>query len=133
MYWAQKARLRSAKEGDRNTSYFHACMAIRRKQNRITKIQKSQGGWCNTNVEIGNEVAEFYSQLFTSSQPNEFEEILKGIHRSIMDQINLQLTQPAKEKQIKEALFSMHPNKALGPDGMSPHVFKNFGILFVLM
>lgn len=60
-------------------AYFHACVAARRKKNRISRIQKTQGGWCESDEEISN----FYKTLFTSSLPNDFKEILNGIPRTI--------------------------------------------------
>lgn len=50
-----------------------------------------------------------------------------------MDKMNLQLIQPIKEKEIQEVLFSIHPNKASGPDGIFDLFFQRFCILFVLI
>lgn len=43
-----------------------------------------------------------------------------------MEQMNRQLTRQVTEKEVKVALFSMHSNKAPGPDGMSPTFFQRF-------
>ena len=40
--------------------------------------------------------------------------------------MNRKLIRPIYETEIKEAVFSMHPNKAPGPDGMSPFFFQRF-------
>ncbi|XP_071906154.1 uncharacterized protein [Coffea arabica] len=66
-FWHQKSRIKWLKEGDQNSAYFHACVATRRKKNRISKIQKAQGGWCENDAEIGEEVAAYYRKLFTCS------------------------------------------------------------------
>lgn len=36
------------------------------------------------------------------------------------------LLQPFEEKEVKAALFSMHPDKSPGPDGMNPAFFQNY-------
>ena len=64
--------------------------------------------------------------LFFTFQPAGWEDILEGISKSVNDQMNLYLTKPVSEKEIKKALFSMHPSKVLGPDGMSPTFFQKF-------
>ena len=39
LFWSQKARLKWLKEGDKNTGYFHATVAGRRKVNRISVLK----------------------------------------------------------------------------------------------
>ena len=126
VYWSQKARVSWLREGDRNTQYFHACTKGRRKRNKILNLQRGDGTWTLNEQEIGVEVEEYYLGLFTSSGAQCLEEILHGIPHSITDQMNNNLTKPVEEKEVKKALFSMHPNKAPGPDGMSPLFFQKF-------
>ncbi|XP_010480729.1 PREDICTED: uncharacterized protein LOC104759515 [Camelina sativa] len=61
----------------------------------------------------------YFLDLFTSSNPSDFEEILGEVGPSITGEINDSLTRPATEQEIKEVLFMMHPDKAPGPDGMT--------------
>lgn len=126
IFWAQKARNRWLREGDRNTAFFHAVVANKRRRNRISKIEKMSGGWCNTEQEMGEEIAKYFQHLFTSSQPSDFEEILGGIPRTITVDMNKSLTRPVSEDEIRRALFSMQPNTAPGPDGMSPIFYQKF-------
>lgn len=126
IFWAQKARNKWLREGDRNTAYFHAVVANRRGRNRITKIEKMTGSWCNTEQEMGEEIAKYFQHLFTSSQPSEFEEIFGGIPRTITVDMNKSLTRQVSEAEIRRAIFSMQPNKAPGPDGMSPIFYQKF-------
>ena len=126
VYWSQKARVSWLRGGDRNTQYFHACTKGRRKRNKILNLQRGDGTWTLNEQEIGVEVEEYYQGLFTSSGAQCLEEILHGIPHSITDQMNNNLTKPVEEKEVKKALFSIHPNKAPGPDGMSPLFFQKF-------
>ena len=38
--------------------------------------------------------------------------------------MNAILIKPVEEREVKIALLSMHPDKVLGPDGMSPFFFQ---------
>ena len=129
LFWSQKARVNWLREGDRNTQYFHACVKGRRNRNKILNIQREDGTWTKNEQEIGVEVEEYYQKLFTSPGGQCLEEILDGIPHSITDQINNNLTKAVDEKEVKKALFSMNPNKAPGPDGMSPLFFQKFWYL----
>ena len=53
-------------------------------------------------------------------------EILEGIPYSITQEMNAKLTKPVEESEIQSALFSMHPEKAPGQDGMFPLFFQRF-------
>ena len=46
LYWSQKSRNRWLKEGDKNTAFFHLSVMAKRKRNRISLLQKSNGEWC---------------------------------------------------------------------------------------
>ena len=129
LYWSQKARVSWLREGDWNSHYFHACVKGSRIRNKILNIQREDGTWTNNEQEIGAEVEEYYRKLFTSSRGQCLEEILDGIPHLIIDQLNNNLTKAVNEKEVEKALFSMHPNKAPRPDGMSPLFFQKFWYL----
>lgn len=45
MYWAQRSCIRWLCYGDRNTNYFQNRASVRRKKNRIDKLQDESGIW----------------------------------------------------------------------------------------
>ena len=54
--------------------------------------------------------------------------ILWSVNRKVTDAHNLMLMKKFKEKDIKEAVFSMHLDKSPGPEGMNPgfyHVYRD--------
>lgn len=51
-FWSQKARIQWLEQGDKNTSYFHASVMQKRKCNRISYLDKEQGGRCNSKEEV---------------------------------------------------------------------------------
>lgn len=67
MYWSQKARSQWLVEGDRNTQFFHASVLQRRQQNRLTKLDKEDGGTCSNEEDVVGEVAQYYTDLFQSA------------------------------------------------------------------
>lgn len=44
IFWGQKARHKWLKEGNRNTAYFHATVTSRRRRNRMSRLEKADGG-----------------------------------------------------------------------------------------
>ncbi|CAA7041844.1 unnamed protein product [Microthlaspi erraticum] len=67
---------------------------------------------------------DYFSELFTTTSPDGFSEILEGITGQITDTDNILLTKPATEEEVRSALFLMHPEKAPGPDGMTALFFQ---------
>ncbi|XP_027067539.1 uncharacterized protein [Coffea arabica] len=117
LYWSQKSRSRWLEEGDKNTAYFHQSVMAKRKRNRISILQKTDGEWCRSDQEIEEELCTHYKELFTSNNPTEFDEVLQGIPCTISNLMNAQLIKPVDELEIKQGIFSMFPNKAPGVDG----------------
>ncbi|XP_071933079.1 uncharacterized protein [Coffea arabica] len=116
IFWAQKARSIWLKEGDKNRAYFHACVKTRRKRNKITSLQKENGEWCTDNQQIVQEICKYYEDMYTTSQPQNMEEVLEGVPVSVTSRLNQNLIQPVEENEVRAAVFSMHPNKAPRPD-----------------
>ena len=109
LFWSQKSRVQWLKEGDRNTHVFHSSVKGKRKRSKLQNIQKKDRSW--TRTEEGVDQADL---------------ILEGISQTIIHQMNIGLIEPVEEKEIKEVLFSMNPNKSPGLDGMTPIFFWKF-------
>ncbi|KAE8791022.1 hypothetical protein D1007_34454 [Hordeum vulgare] len=56
----QRSRVTWLKQGDRNTSYFQAQVAHRKRINRITSLQRSDGQLCTDPTKIKQEIFDFY-------------------------------------------------------------------------
>lgn len=59
------------------------------------------------------------------TQPEDFDEALRDVPTSIMDQMNIQIIAKVSEEDIKKTLFMMHPKKAQGPGGMTGLFYKH--------
>ncbi|KAE8779887.1 hypothetical protein D1007_47118 [Hordeum vulgare] len=62
----QRSRVTWLKEGDRNTSYFQAQAAHRKRINSISSLQRSDGQFCTDPTEIKQEIFAFYQGLYQS-------------------------------------------------------------------
>ena len=48
------------------------------------------------------------------------------MHSKVSDEDNELLTHPFTKEEFKEAIFSMHPDKSSGPNGLNPAFFQRF-------
>ncbi|XP_074278270.1 uncharacterized protein LOC141601863 [Silene latifolia] len=125
-FLAQKAKEEWAKNGDDNTSFFHASIKRRRAYNRVYQIKDKDGVLCSKSHEIKHAFEEYYCGLLGSSKG--VNPVHKGIvqsgkcltaeHRSL-------LTQVVTDDEIKKVMFSIPGTKAPGPDGYSSQFFKD--------
>ncbi|GER39993.1 RNA-directed DNA polymerase [Striga asiatica] len=111
-YWKQKSRLRWLKEGDSNTKFFQACVRQRRWGNSLNKLVHRTGRRCSDKSEQLEMIMDFFISIFQSDAPVFIEEALAGIKTSITQEMNLKLTRPVDEHEIKTALCDMVPSKS---------------------
>ena len=95
----------------------------------MLNLQREDGSWTENEQELGEEVADFYRQLFTSNWNGSPEEILRGIPSTITASMNDQLARGVDEEEIRTTIFSMSPDTAPGMDGMTPIFSRNSGLL----
>ena len=98
----------------------------RRKRNRISVLKKKNGEWCEGEEETCKEILDYFTHMFLSDNPGEFDEVLQGIPHIVTTEMNRNLIRPVTDQEISRAIFPMHPNKSPGPDGMSPVFFQKF-------
>ncbi|KAG7548149.1 hypothetical protein ISN44_As12g033560 [Arabidopsis suecica] len=117
LYWHQKSRSSWMQLGDNNSKYFHALTKQRRARNRISGLHDENVIWSVEDKDVQNIAVAYFKKLFTTTKPEAFEDALAEVEILITDQINVFLTAPATEGEVRAALFMMHPEKAPGPDG----------------
>lgn len=69
------------------------------------------------------EISEYYSNLFTSTDAYDWDDSLSGIPSIVTESMNSTLIKPVEDDEIKKAIFSMNPSKAPSIDGMTPLFF----------
>ena len=130
--WKQRAQLDWFREGVRNTGFFHAKALARQKKNTIEGILDSQEVWQEEEVEVEQVFVDYYSELFTSTEPTEFTEILEVVQPKVSLDMNRRLLKEFMPNEVHQALKRMHPQKAHRPDGMPLSFFSIIGLLLVI-
>lgn len=103
VYWSQKSRVLWLKEGDNNTKFFYAYAAQQRKSNSIERLVNERGGICKTEETMEEEIQNYCNNLFTTSSPHGWQELLQGMPRTISSAMNQLLTKPVEDIEIKKA------------------------------
>ena len=89
--WKQRSRVDWFREGDQNTSFFHAKASFSFQKNLIEGILDLNDVWQEEEAEIEKVFMEYYSELFSSANPTDFDEILKAIQPKVSRHMNEQL------------------------------------------
>ncbi|XP_074336620.1 uncharacterized protein LOC141673779 [Apium graveolens] len=111
------------KSGDKNMKYFHASSSSRRRRNHIHRLRTDQGDWRTWEDGLSELIKDYFQQLF-STDHMQGEEVIECVTRSISAEQNRVLVKDITEEEVKQAVFHMHPDKAPGPDGMTPAFFQ---------
>lgn len=120
--WFQKSRTQWLSDGDRNTSYYHAKTAIRRRRNRFNTLKDDNNVWVEGEHEVGELVCSYFKQLFKEEEDHRPWRLTH--HTWPENSVDLWATacQPITEEEIKAAMFSIGGLKAPGVDGF-PAIF----------
>ena len=71
---------------------------------------------------------DYYSQLFSSSNPQDFDRILDGVDVVVSDEMRENLAQSYITEEVDATIKEMAPLKALGPNGMPPLFYQTYWI-----
>ena len=89
----------------------------RKAKNRMTVIEDEEDKPWFEEDQISKVICDFYEKLFTSSPFDGSNTIAEALNPCISDETNESLIKDPTAADIKEATFSIHPDKAPGPDG----------------
>lgn len=72
VWWQQKSRVQWLREGDKNTSFFHAFTRKRRQQHRVSGLFDSADNWVEEPMQLESIVAEDFENIYRTSGPTDF-------------------------------------------------------------
>lgn len=112
-------------EGDANTKYFHLVPNRKHRKTRIFRLEQEDDlilGY----IEIKIYITKYYKKLFGPSESNSvsMDESRCNDTPQVIDHENDFLVAPFTEEEIKEAIFQMKHNTALGLDGFPPEFYQ---------
>lgn len=120
----QKSRCLWLKSGDKNTSFFHNSIKMRRAGNNIGKISV-EGRVLSEQGEI-KEAASRHFQTLLTADPHYMEnpEFLNIIESKITEAQNKDLDKEITTEEIEKSIYSMPLEKAPGPDGFTVAFYR---------
>lgn len=91
----------------------------------MDRIKDASGDWKETPDEIRKVIEEYFGPLFTASnlegKLSERESV-----KQVSKEDNENLMAEVTWEEVKYAVFSIHPDKSSGPDGLNPAFFQAF-------
>lgn len=124
-FWKQRSRQLWLALGDKNTGYFHAATKGRRAINNISVIESNAGIAVYEEQDIVKEISDYYLDIFTSKQGDRISVVQEALKPCVTSDMNEKLIVMPTADEIKQACFSVHADKAPGPDGFSASFFQS--------
>ncbi|KAL8125864.1 hypothetical protein AgCh_013243 [Apium graveolens] len=125
VYWKQRAKQFWLKEGDQNTRFFHSFASGKKKNNQIARLKDKHGIWVDSVQGVQEIVTDYFSEVFKSSGTGGYLSENETVNRVTNEQ-NAQLLTPISSDEVKDAVFSMHAEKAPGYDGLNPYFYQTY-------
>ncbi|KAK2641420.1 hypothetical protein Ddye_023183 [Dipteronia dyeriana] len=124
LYWKQRSCECWLKGGDRNSKYFHFRASSRHTRNKINGIFDVVGQCDIDQDSIGSVIMDHFGKIFQSKYPfqNDMDLMLRCVQPCLPEENKTFLDANFSSKEIRAAVFDLHPTKAPGPDGL-PTVF----------
>ena len=128
--WILKSKLNWMIQGDRNTSYHMSTLA-RWKRNHIASVKDDREMWITEEREVIEYFRRGFTDYYTTSQEVAYWKppMFDQWHVQLSNEANQALEDVVSTEEIKEALWSMKPFKALGPNGLHAGFFQRFWLI----
>lgn len=118
-FWRQRSRIQWLKDGDKNSSFFHAVTRGRRARNKFSVIENEYGQNFYEEDHIVDAFSLFYQHMFSTGNTDASSVVREALSPKISAETNQQLICIPNKAEVRVAVFSSHPDKAPGPDGFS--------------
>ncbi|KAL4313838.1 hypothetical protein AHAS_Ahas15G0025100 [Arachis hypogaea] len=124
LLWLQKSRQQWIVDGDRNMKFYHTKTAIRRRKNRILKLRRGDGSWCEEQQELKDMAVSFYSSLYKEESTDYLSLDLPISYPVMKDEHKAALLKQPNNEEIHKAIFHIGSLKAPGEDGFPAYFYK---------
>ncbi|KAK4392729.1 hypothetical protein Sango_2050700 [Sesamum angolense] len=119
-FWRQKAGIRWAKDGERNTRYFHSLVWKRRFRDTIFGIQH-EGEYLTNPIAIKDLAASFFKRLLTAEPVFPEEMDSEHLEDGLTDEDRRSLCVMPTLEEV--AVFNIDPDSVAGPNGFGAVFF----------
>ena len=125
--WYQRAKVKNLLEGDANTKFFHLIANGKHRKTRIFQLEDGNRIICG-DAQLKSFITIYYKQLFGPSLETNvsLDESRTEDIPQVSELENEHLTQDFQESEVRETIFQMEHNKAIGPDGFPAEFYQVF-------
>ena len=131
--WQQRSRNIYSVVGDWNTRFFHVKASNRNHKNLIESMEDSSGTWQDTLEAIESTVIDYFSLLFTTSNPSDIGRVVDIVQVVVPNPMNSLLGSDFQAMEVQQALNQMHPTMALALMVCLLSFLKNSGLFLVIV
>ena len=115
------------KGGYRNTEYFHKQTNIHQSFNAIKDLKDKYGNKITGQEELKEHAFTHFQELYSDigeTNPEAQANLLHGIPFLVNDIENRELAKPIMEYEIRNAIWSLHADKAARPHGFTINFYR---------
>ena len=127
--WRLQSRVLWLKGGDQNTIFFQNQCRERQRRNTMRELKNEDDtviiGQATISIEVRNLFESLYNDEEYVSQEY-MEEMVRDIPALISPKEIIQLESPISKEEVKKAIWTLHPDKAPGPDGLPICFYRIF-------
>ncbi|XP_060968286.1 uncharacterized protein LOC133035873 [Cannabis sativa] len=123
IYWKQRSKQFWLNGRDKNSKYFHATASSRKRNNQIVQLQDNDGVWKGWKSGLDQVIVDYFLALYATDRAI-YGSVVNGICHSVTAEENDSQLCPITAEEVKQAIFQMYPDKAPGPNGMSPDFYQ---------
>jgi hypothetical protein len=124
--WRSKSREIWLTCKDLNTKYFHTFTLIRRRSNDINFLKLDYGAWISFKADIGRQFLDYFSKLFSNSNPTVEVDMLNLFSEVVTVEDNSLFYFIPTELEVIQALASLGSSKSPGLDGFTTLFYKKY-------
>ena len=127
--WRLRSRILWLQGGDQNTKFFQNQCRDRQRWNTMSELKAEDDTLIQGQAAISTEVRIFFSHLYNDEEQVSqglMEEMVSDNPSLISPEVRHRIESPISESKVKTAIWSLHPDKAPGPDGFPIHFYRTF-------